>query len=544
MTINNNGYSSEDYSVEVCLLKDYFDPIKQIQIPANPVGMPPKILKVSQNFGQYLVENGYAEFKDAPCDSVQPASATVCPPGPPGDPGVAGTPGQNGTPGPAGQDGIPGTNGVDGQPGCKGERGARGYPGEDGPPGQVGQTGDPGPRGIAGTNGVPGTPGARGIQGDPGPRGAVGAPGVKGDTGVKGDPGLEPTIEVSTDSENCIVIKTYSPTGELISEVKKCCDTSEPPVEIASISVDKTCQDTGPYREGDKVIYNIKITNTGNVALNNITCNTDATVSGSDVPFTLSAGAMANKMAMYTVTAADVAAGSINCNVVVSGEPSNGATVVTANDNHIVTTEETPVEPPRTTITKCAKKLSPLIDITDPDVTSSSNGDIEWSYGGVTVSFDSNGTLQGAGEGIDHCRVLRDVSGQSVSFSVNGVQSCQGCNGCVDVYPEIGSMDPGTIFTANQNLTVEDIVDTTQSGNSFEGQGTGNGHVTWSAQDAGNGTILSGSFSGTQDNVMICLRRLRVYEVVIVTCYEDNNEFISAADCNGNSVAENEINFG
>ena len=532
---NNNGCSSDDVSVHVCLLKDYYDPIKEILIPANPLGSEPKVISVTKNFAMYLVENGYAEYKDAPCAQGDPQNATVCPPGPKGDTGAPGTPGQNGTPGPAGKDGIPGTNGIDGHPGCRGATGPRGLPGMDGPKGETGQPGNPGPRGVDGVNGTPGAAGAAGAQGDPGPRGPTGEPGVKGNAGPKGDPGGEPRVEVSTE-DGCLVIRTYDSSGTLISTTKKCCDDN--PVETTGIVVNKTCDNLGPYREGDKVVYNITVQNTGNVPLNNVSCVSDATIVGASTTATLAGGAIINKMAMTTVTAAQADSGSIVCNISVSGMPANGDPVVTDNDSHTVTTV---VDPVRTTITKCAKKKTPMFDVTNPTVTGGTNasGDIEWTVQGVTVSLSSDTTLQGAGEGLDHCRVLGDVSGESISLSISGLPACQSCTGCADVYPEVGSLDVGTSFETDAPYMVEDISNTSQNGNLFTGQSE-NGFVGFEVKDAKD-LFFGGTFSGTQDNVKVCLKRLAVYEPVIVTCYEDNNEFISAVDCDGNSVAESDL---
>lgn len=552
MTQDNDNCTSDAVSVEVCLLKDYFDPIRHVQIAAAGPNEEPKILTVTPNFAQHLVERGYARYKQ--CDTPdEPTHGYVCPPGPPGDPGAPGQAGINGTNGPAGHDGQHGKNGKDGRPGCQGAPGGRGLPGQDGPRGSDGQPGDPGPKGNDGLNGTPGTPGSNGAPGAPGgqgPQGVMGFPGAIGDTGgqgprgVAGIPGKSPTIRASIE-EGCLVIRTYDGDGNLISRATKCCPDIVTPPGTTCIDVVKTCANTGPYKEGETVNYNIAVSNCGTVALTNVVCNSDANTTGSPIA-NLPAGATVNKTATHVVTAADVTAGQIVCNVVVTGTPADGTETVSAADSHTVTTEETVVI--RTQIVKCAKKITPLFDVTDPSSTGGSNasGDIEWSSNGVTVTMDSNTILQGAGSGLGHCRVLTDVSGESISFSVTGLEqfACDGCTPCLDIYPEIGSMDVGTNFTADANYPVLSISNIDRNGNLFTGSGSGDGSVVFSIEDvAANGSFLQGTFGGVQDNTMVCMTRMALYEVVRVTCYEDNNEFISAVDCAGNQVAESQIDF-
>ncbi|XP_037127542.1 collagen alpha-1(XXI) chain [Syngnathus acus] len=134
----------------------------------------------------------YAEPTQEPC---------VCPPGPPGLPGMKGEPGNEGRPGQpgrAGADGKPGVPGIRGSPGfpgipgMKGQRGTDGFKGEQGRPGVSGQRGVPGltgPSGQPGEKGPVGSPGQVGMAGEPGKTGEKGSLGPAGPRGYQGAPG-------------------------------------------------------------------------------------------------------------------------------------------------------------------------------------------------------------------------------------------------------------------------------------------------------------------------------------------------------------------
>lgn len=309
-----------------------------------------------------------------------------------------------------------------------------------------------------------------------------------------------------------------------------------------SIVLVKSCDPAGPYSLGDTVNFTFTITNDGDVPLTGVTVN-DPSASVSGGPINLAVGATSNAISgTMVVTQAMVDAGGFTNTATVSGV--GDGTTVTDTDSHSITTEEVV----RTTTTKCAKKKTPLFDESDIswDFTSNTSGQIVWSSNGITVTASTSATFQNVA-GVNECRVLQDVSGKSISFSVSGLQAytCDGCEPCLVVCPEIGSLDQGTIFTANISYPVKDINNTGQDGNVFTGQGAGDGYVIFEIDDIqSNGVFMSGNFSGNQDNTQACMKRMALYEAVKVTCYEDNNEFISAVDCEGNSVAESEIDFG
>ncbi|XP_077469285.1 uncharacterized protein col21a1 isoform X1 [Stigmatopora argus] len=121
----------------------------------------------------------YAEATEEPC---------VCPPGPPGLPGMKGEPGNNGI------SGQPGRNGADGKPGIPGIRGSQGFPGTTGIKGQRGADGFKGEQGIPGVSGQRGLPGLTGPPGPPGEKGPVGSPGRAGMAGQAGQTGVKGRI--------------------------------------------------------------------------------------------------------------------------------------------------------------------------------------------------------------------------------------------------------------------------------------------------------------------------------------------------------------
>ncbi|XP_051935371.1 collagen alpha-1(XXI) chain isoform X2 [Hippocampus zosterae] len=125
----------------------------------------------------------YAEPTQEPC---------VCPPGPPGHPGMKGEPGNGGKaglPGRAGADGKPGVAGIRGSPGSPGVAGMKGQRGADGLKGEQGRPGVSGERGVPGLIGSPGQPGEKGPVGSPGRVGMVGEAGQTGEKGSIGPPG-------------------------------------------------------------------------------------------------------------------------------------------------------------------------------------------------------------------------------------------------------------------------------------------------------------------------------------------------------------------
>ncbi|XP_061692992.1 collagen alpha-1(XXI) chain [Syngnathoides biaculeatus] len=121
----------------------------------------------------------YAEPTQEPC---------VCPPGPPGLPGMKGEPGN------VGKSGQPGRVGADGKPGVAGIRGSQGFPGAPGIKGQRGADGVKGEQGMPGVSGVRGVPGLTGRPGQPGDKGPVGSPGRPGVAGEAGQTGQKGSI--------------------------------------------------------------------------------------------------------------------------------------------------------------------------------------------------------------------------------------------------------------------------------------------------------------------------------------------------------------
>lgn len=521
--------------------------------------------------------------------------------GPPGADGIQGDPGRsgkdgkdgiNGTPGPRGQQGNPGIAGVKGDPGPRGEQGIKGNQGTVGLPGDDGLS--PTTRAEIDEDGclvVTTTLGGTVISQkkiccDPALSGCVSitktcpsGPYTVGDTVnyeiCVRNCGQAPLTNVAVVSDASVVGATIGNMGvgeKVILSASSTVTNAQAAagsficnasvtgnngadtvtdstahtvptyVEVStnpSVRLVKSCDPVGPYDVGDTVNFTFTITNDGDVPLSGVNV-TDPNASVSGGPINLAVGASSNAISgTMVVTQAMADAGGFTNTATVSGV--GDGTTVTDTDSHAIT-----VTTVRETTTKCAKKKTPLFDETNPawDFTSNTSGQVEWSSNGITVTASINAVFQNAGT--DECRVMRDISGESLTFSVSGLQAytCDGCAPCLVVCPEIGSLDVGTTFTTDSTYTVKDINDTNQSGNVFSGQGVGNGYVIFELDDIqSNGTFLSGTFGGTQDNTQVCMKRFALYEAVKVTCYADNNEFISAEDCNGNSVAEADIDF-
>ncbi len=85
---------------------------------------------------------------------------------------------------------------------------------------------------------------------------------------------------------------------------------------------------------GDTITYSFTVTNTGNVALNNITIS-DPNVTVNGGPISLAPGASDNSSftATYTITTADIAAGKVDNQATVSGTDPDGTTVTDDSDD-------------------------------------------------------------------------------------------------------------------------------------------------------------------------------------------------------------------
>ena len=124
------------------------------------------------------------------------------------------------------------------------------------------------------------------------------------------------------------------PSGPPVASV---CHRTVPAVQSPSISLDKDAVQANYDTAGDVLAYTFTVTNTGNVTLTNVTVSDPlATVSGGPIA-SLAPGASdsATFTASYTVTQADVDAGSFTNAATVTGTPPAGPDV-TADDEATV----------------------------------------------------------------------------------------------------------------------------------------------------------------------------------------------------------------
>ncbi len=109
-----------------------------------------------------------------------------------------------------------------------------------------------------------------------------------------------------------------------------------PLVRTPGISLTKTATDPGPSpREGDEITYSFRIENTGNVTLTDVTVTdllTDIVLTGSAIP-TLVPGEVNDTayVATYALTLADIVAGEVINDALVTGTPPVGANVTDAS---------------------------------------------------------------------------------------------------------------------------------------------------------------------------------------------------------------------
>ena len=141
--------------------------------------------------------------------------------------------------------------------------------------------------------------------------------------------GFEPAVE-GTMSINANNTAGYG-TGNLIEYVNP--PTPAPVAQHAAISLDNTVAPTSVTAANQRVTYSFRLNNTGNVALSSVKVNPSA-FSGKGVPpaiscpqHTLPAGVSEICTGNYTVTPADVAAGTVTYTATDSGVSPTGATV-------------------------------------------------------------------------------------------------------------------------------------------------------------------------------------------------------------------------
>lgn len=370
--------------------------------------------------------------------------------------------------------------------------------------------------------------------------------------------------QATAGSFNCTasVTGTGSETGTPVTDS----DTHTVVTEAAgesSISLTKTCPvDAGPYKEGDTVSYTICVTNTGEDALQSVVVTSDATIATGAIG-TLAVGQKATLMGTSVVTAAQAQAGTFTCAANVMGGGVESGDTVTAQATHSV---ETLVE--RTITTKCAKKAA-FIELDSNPNYQQSGTTVAWNLGmGIQIigtfadgyappRVDDNGAeLQ--------CVILGDDwstnsgGNPDVTWSITGLDAlgCQACVACAIIDVGVSSILDGQdiIFssainaTGVLNVTTNDDVNWNNPNPQPIDDST-EGAIYFSQPEVTSDGVLPIDFTGhgpTRNSNLgprQCVQGGRVQLPVIVTCYEDNDEFISAVDCLGNDVAEADIDF-
>ena len=108
-----------------------------------------------------------------------------------------------------------------------------------------------------------------------------------------------------------------------------------------SLTFDKRAVDTTMAAVGDVLTYEYDVENTGNVTISNITVSDDKIATVNCPVTTLAPAAMTTCSASYTVTQADLDAGSVTNNASVDGTPAGG-TLTPETDSETVTADQMP----------------------------------------------------------------------------------------------------------------------------------------------------------------------------------------------------------
>lgn len=339
-----------------------------------------------------------------------------------------------------------------------------------------------------------------------------------------------------------------------------------------SISLEKDCADTGPYRVGETVNVTFNITNTGNVPLTNVTVSDpSATVSGGPLSLAIGASDSSSITATYVVTQAMVDAGSFTNTATVQGTPPTGP-VVTDTDSHTITTEG--VECVQRTV--CGKLLQPECDqgptmyteLSQPQAPTFPNGPshIEFECGntGVTARIDGLGSQGSSAFAGNNQAILLigfgDPSGpplanQTATYSLTGVDELafDDCPPCVEIDWFLESLAEEVVIDFDNPPDITNTIDVTQnSPTQFTGAfPQSDGFIFWTEEynsTPGNTFTVTGVASGGYFSGMgFGVKGMRVWlpvKVVEESCDGGITwSFISATDKAGNNYTAAQVDY-
>ncbi|WP_050370621.1 DUF7507 domain-containing protein [Streptomyces acidiscabies] len=190
------------------------------------------------------------------------------------------------------------------------------------------------------------------------------------------------------------------------------------------LSVKKTVAETGDLNAGQTLHYSFKVTNTGNVTLSPTRINETAFTGSGGAPTVtcpnvqLAPGTSLTCTATYTVTQADVDAGTISNTATATGTPPNNGTPVTSTPSTVVVPF---TAKPALTVAKSADKQNVVV------------GDV------ITYSYKVTNTGN---------VTMRNVSVAEGTFSGSGTRPTPSCPAAA------GSMAPGASVTCTATYTV------------------------------------------------------------------------------------------
>ncbi|MGJ5898907.1 beta strand repeat-containing protein [Streptomyces niveiscabiei] len=191
-----------------------------------------------------------------------------------------------------------------------------------------------------------------------------------------------------------------------------------------ALTVQKTVAETGDLNAGQTLHYSFKVTNTGNVTLSSTRINETAFTGSGGTPTVscpnvqLAPGTSLTCTATYTVTQADVDAGTISNTATATGTPPNNGTPVTSTPSTVVVPF---TAKPALTVAKSADKQNVVV------------GDV------ITYSYKVTNTGN---------VTMRNVSVAEGTFSGSGTRPAPSCPGAA------GSLAPGASVTCTATYTV------------------------------------------------------------------------------------------
>ncbi|QNP72065.1 DUF11 domain-containing protein [Streptomyces roseirectus] len=236
---------------------------------------------------------------------------------------------------------------------------------------------------------------------------------------------------------------TATPPSGMTAPVSNSSTATVTATQNPALTVEKTVAETGDLNAGQTLHYSFKVTNTGNVTLSPVRINETAFTGSGGTPTVtcpnvqLAPGTSLTCTATYTVTQADVDAGTISNTATATGTPPNNGTPVTSTPSTVVVPF---TARPALTVAKTADKQNVVV------------GDV------ITYSYKVTNTGN---------VTMRNVSVAEGTFSGTGTKPTPSCPAAAS------SLAPGASVTCTATYTVTQAdVDAGKISNAATASGT------------------------------------------------------------------------